>query len=189
LLVALTIGFTSSMIAVQTAVTRAIWANARDKALPGSKLLGKLSGRENLPRYAIGLTAVIAGILLFFGTSKIFGLLIDFSAFGFYLSYFMPVLALAYVRYRGRWTYGEAWGDRWMGPVTILAVIWLTAEIINLAWPRDVFDSWYLNWGIIVSTAALAVVGGLICWWVFRPGSEADKVAKAAALVPDQRDA
>ena len=37
LLVALAIGFTSSMIAVQTAVTRAIWASARDGLLPGDK--------------------------------------------------------------------------------------------------------------------------------------------------------
>ena len=46
------------MIAVQTAVTRAIWANARDKVLPGSNLLGSLTGREHLPRHAIGLTVV-----------------------------------------------------------------------------------------------------------------------------------
>ena len=61
LLVALAVGFTSSMIAVQTAVTRAIWASARDGLLPGTKVLGRLSGRENLPRYAICLTIVIAG--------------------------------------------------------------------------------------------------------------------------------
>ena len=87
LLVALVIGFTSSMIAVQTAVTRAIWASARDRVLPGARLLGRLSGRENLPRYAIGLTFVVAGALLFAGTSKVFTLLVSFSAFGFYLSY------------------------------------------------------------------------------------------------------
>src|SRR5215469_15623666 len=46
LLIALAVGFTSSMIAVQTAVTRAIWASARDRMLPGTKLLGRLSGRE-----------------------------------------------------------------------------------------------------------------------------------------------
>ena len=171
LLVALAIGFISSMIAVQTAVTRAIWANARDKALPGAGLLVKLSGREHLPRHAIGLTVVIAGVLLFFGTSKVFALLVTFSAFGFYLSYWMPVLGLAYVRWRGRWSLGDAWGVRWIGPVTVVAVVWLTLEIINLAWPRSVTSDWYLNWGIIIMTGVLAVVGAVISWRVFQPGS------------------
>jgi amino acid transporter len=188
LLIALTIGFTSSMIEVQTAVTRAIWASARDKALPGSKLLGRLSGRENLPRYAIGLTVVIAGILLFFGTSKVFALLVSFSAFGFYLSYFLPVLALAWIRSRGRWTFGEAWADRWIGPVTAVAVLWLTVEIINLAWPREMTSSLYLNWGVIIMTGVLLVVGAAICWWVFRPGSPADQASKASLAV-DSTDA
>jgi amino acid transporter len=171
LLAALAIGFISSMIAVQTAVTRAIWANARDKTLPGASVLVKLSGRENLPRYAIGLTVVIAGVLLFFGTSKVFALLVTFSAFGFYISYWMPVLGLAYVRWRGQWSLGDVWGVRWIGPVTVVAVVWLTLEIINLAWPRSVTDEWYLNWGIIIMTGVLAVVGALISWRAFQPGS------------------
>ena len=65
LLVALAIGFICSVIAVQTAVTRAIWANARDRLLPGPGLLVRLSGREHLPRYAIWLTVIIAGALIF----------------------------------------------------------------------------------------------------------------------------
>ena len=73
LLIALVIGFASSMIAVQTAVTRAIWASARDRLLPGNRVLGQLSGREHLPRYAIGLTVVIAGALLFAGTTIVAG--------------------------------------------------------------------------------------------------------------------
>ena len=102
LLVALAIGFTSSMIAVQTAVTRAIWASARDRLLPGTRLLGRLSGRENLPRYAIGLTIVIAGALIFAGASKVFALLVSFSAFGFILSYYLPIVALGYKQWRGQ---------------------------------------------------------------------------------------
>jgi 2-hydroxycyclohexanecarboxyl-CoA dehydrogenase len=95
LLIALAVGFASSMIAVQTAVTRAIWASARDRMLPGTRLLGRLSGREHLPRYAIVLTIVIAGALIFAGASKVFALLVSFSAFGFILSYYLPIVALA----------------------------------------------------------------------------------------------
>lgn len=171
LLVALAVGFISSMIAVQTAVTRAIWANARDRTLPGARVLVRLSGREHLPRYAIGLTILIAGVLLFFGTSKVFALLVTFSSFGFYLSYWMPVLGLAYVRWRGERSLGDAWGARWIGPVTIVAVAWLTLEMINLAWPRSVTSEWYLNWGIIIMTGVLGVVGLVISRRAFQPGS------------------
>ncbi len=65
LLVMLTIGFTASMIAVQAAVSRAIWASARARELPASGLLGRLSGPERLPRHVIGLTCIVAGILVF----------------------------------------------------------------------------------------------------------------------------
>jgi amino acid transporter len=171
LLIGLAIGFTSSMIAVQTAVTRAIWANARDKTMPASSILARLSGRENLPRYAIGLTVVVAGVLLFFGTSQVFALLVTFSAFGFYLSYWMPVLGLAYVRWRGEWSLGDVWGARRIGPITVVAVVWLTVEIINLAWPRSSTTEWYLNWGIIIMTGVLGAVGAVISWQVFKPGS------------------
>jgi amino acid transporter len=178
LLVALAVGFTSSMIAVQTAVTRAIWASARDRMLPGTRLLGRLSGRENLPRYAIGLTIIIAGALIFAGASKVFALLVTFSAFGFILSYYMPILALAYKRSRGQRPTADAWGARWIGVVTAIAVIWLSAEIVNLLWPRTVSADWYLNWGSLLMTGALGVLGALIALRSFRRGSPAAEAAR-----------
>ena len=155
LLIALAIGFTSSMIAVQTAVTRAIWASARDQLLPGTRLLGRLSGREHLPRYAIGLTVIIAGALIFAGASKVFALLVSFSAFGFILSYYMPIVALAWKQWRGQSPTADGWGARWIPLITSIAVVWLSAEIVNLLWPRAVNSEWYLNWGAIIMTGVL----------------------------------
>jgi amino acid transporter len=171
LLIALAVGFTSSMIAVQTAVTRAIWASARDQMLPGTRLLGRLSGRENLPRYAIFLTIVIAGGLIFAGASKVFALLVSFSAFGFILSYYMPILALGYRQWRGQSPTDDAWGARWIRLVTAITVVWLSAEIVNLLWPRTVSSQWYLNWGSLIMTGVLGVLGGLIVLRKMRPGS------------------
>jgi amino acid transporter len=180
LLIALAIGFTSSMIAVQTAVTRAIWANARDGLLPGTRVLGRLSGRERLPRYAIGLTMIIAGALIFAGASKVFALLVSFSAFGFILSYYMPILALAYKQWRGVSPTADGWGGRWIRVVTAVAVIWLTAEIVNLIWPRTVNSEWYLNWGVLIMTGVLGVLGGLLALRSSRPGSSDATTALAA---------
>jgi amino acid transporter len=181
LLIALAVGFTSSMIAVQTAVTRAIWASARDRLLPGTRMLGRLSGRENLPRYAIGLTIIVAGALIFAGASRVFALLVSFSAFGFVLSYYMPILALGYRRWRGQNPTGDAWGHRWIGPVTAVTVVWLTAEIVNLLWPRTVSTEWYLNWGSLLMTGILGVLGGLIVLRKVGPGPGAAAQARPVA--------
>ncbi|HYB87488.1 MAG TPA: APC family permease [Streptosporangiaceae bacterium] len=189
LLIMLAIGFTSSMIAVQTAVTRAIWASARDRLLPGNRLLGRLSGRENLPRYAIGLTIVIAGALIFAGASKVFTLLVSFSAFGFILSYYMPIIALRYKQWRGQSPTDNAWGGRSIRVVATVAAVWLTAEIINLVWPRTVFSEWYLNWGALIMTAVLGLIGALIVWRTFRRGEPAGGTESRAELVAETDDA
>lgn len=189
LLVALTIGFTASLIAVQAAVTRAIWASARNRILPGGSLLSKLSGKERLPRYAIGLTAIVAGSLLFISTSKIYSLLLSFSNAGFYISYAMPILGLVYVRLRGRWTPGPYSMGRWSAPVTYIAAVWITLETINIAWPRPINGSGYLEWGLLIMCGVLGAIGLLICWRVFRPGSPASLAAQAPYVTVDTEGA
>ena len=189
LLIMLAVGFTSSMIAVQTAVTRAIWASARDRLLPGTRLLGRLSGRENLPRYAIALTIIIAGALIFAGASKVFALLVSFSAFGFILSYYMPIAALRYKQWRGQSPTDNAWGGRSIRLVTTVAAVWLTAEIVNLLWPRPVNKQWYLNWGAIIMTVVLGLIGALIVWRTFQRGAPAADTERRAAMVADTDEA
>jgi amino acid transporter len=186
LLIMLTIGFTASLIGVQAAVTRAIWASARDKVLPAARLLGRLSGREHLPRYAIGLTVIIAGALLFISSSKIYALLLSFGNAGFYISYALPVLGAAYLKLRGRWAPGDFSMGRWSNPATYIAAVWITLEAINIAWPRPIFGVWYLNWGLLIMTGILGVLGVIVCARVFRaggPGAEtaAQRTADRAA--------
>jgi amino acid transporter len=183
LLIMLTVGFSASLIGVQAAVTRAIWANARDKVLPGYKLLGKLSGRERLPRYAIGMTAIIAGSLLFISSSKIYALLLSFGNAGFYASYALPVLGAAYLRWRGRWTPGEFTMGRWSSLATYIAAVWITLETINIAWPRAIYGVWYLNWGLLIMTGVLGLLGAVVCARVFR--STGHVSAPSVRQVPD----
>jgi amino acid transporter len=188
LLITLVIGFVSSMIAVQTAVTRCIWASARDQLLPGGRLLGKLSGRENLPRWAIGLTILIAAGVIFAGGSKVYALLLSYSAFGFILSYYLPIIGVTWKQWRGQLPRRGAWGERYIKLLATACTIWLSAEIVNLLWPRPVNPEWYLNWGPILVTAGLGVLGAIIVAWSFRParraaagGSEARLAAEAEA--------
>lgn len=169
LLAMLAIGFTASLIAVQAAVSRAIWAGARDRVLPGQSLLGRLTGPENLPRHAIALTAIIAGPLLFISTSKVYALLLSFGNAGFYLSFALPVVALALVKMRGTWTPGTYTLGAWSKPVTYVAAVWIVLESINIAWPRNLYGVWYLNWGLLIMTGVVGVLGVAVMSWVFNP--------------------
>jgi amino acid transporter len=185
LLVMLTIGFTASMIAVQAAVTRAIWASARAREIPLSGPLGRLSGKERLPRHAIGLTCVVAGLLLFIHNPKAFTLLLSAATAGFFVSYAMPVVSAAVARLRGRWTPGPVSMGRAAATVTYFAAVWMIAETVNIAWPRNSYAGvWYLNWGIVIMTVGLGIVGALVCAFVFRPGGEA-ATARFTPVVTD----
>jgi amino acid transporter len=168
ILIVLTIGFSASLIAVQAAVSRAIWAAARDRVLPAADALGALSGRHRMPRRAIALTVCIAAPLPFISFSKIYTLLLSFSTAGFYISYAMPILALAYIRLKKRWVPGPVSMGRWSGPVTFIAAGWIVFETVNVAWPRDFNPQWWLNWGLILMTAILGVIGIVMCTRIFR---------------------
>ena len=137
LLILLAIGFTSSMIAVQTAVTRAIWASARDRVLPGDPAARQaLRAREPAPvrdrpdhrrRRRTDLRRRVQGV----------------HAAGVVLRVRLhPVVLHAdrrrwrYKHWRGESPTGDAWGARWIRVVTTVAAVWLTAEIVNLVWPR-----------------------------------------------------
>jgi amino acid transporter len=173
MLVMLTIGFTASMIAVQAAVSRAIWASARARELPASGLLGRLSGPERLPRHVIGLTCIVAGVLVFIHNPNVFTLLLSGATAGFFVSYALPVVAAAVTRLRGGWTPGPVSMGKAAAAVTYLAAVWMIAEIINIAWPRNTYGVWYLNWGIVLVIVVLGVLGALVSAYVFRPGGEA----------------
>ncbi len=185
LLVMLTIGFTASMIAVQAAVSRAIWASARARELPASGLLGRLSGPERLPRHVIGLTCIVAGILVFIHSANVFTLLLSGATAGFFVSYALPVVGAAITRLRGGWTPGPVSMGKIGATVTYLAAIWMIAEIINIAWPRNTYGGvWYLNWGIVLVIVVLGILGGLVSAYVFRPGGEAAQ-ARFTPVVSD----
>jgi amino acid transporter len=124
--------------------------------LPGGTLLGKLSGSEHLPRYAIALTAIIAGALLFISASKIYTLLLSFANIAFYLSYSLPVLGAVYLRQKGLWQPGHFSLGRWGKPITYIAGLWLVFECVNIAWPR------------LIMMGILGLAGLLVSSYVFR---------------------
>lgn len=160
LLAMFVIGFISSFLAVQAAVSRCIWGAARDRSLPGSKVLGGLAGPERLPVNAIGLTAVVAIVFVLLAGSEFYNVLVNFNIIGFYIAFGVPVIGAAIARLTGKWRPGPFNLGRWGAPVTYVAALWIIFETVNVAWPRTQPGMpWYINWASVLTTAVLAVVG------------------------------
>ncbi|MGV9347807.1 APC family permease [Streptomyces spiralis] len=163
LLVLFVIGFLSSFLAVQAAVSRCLWASARDNALPVSRRLEKLAGPERLPVNAIALTGVVAAVFVLLSGSNLYGALVNFTTMGFQIAFAVPVVGAAVTRLRGKWQPGAFSLGRWGTPVTLLAALWTIAQTINIAWPRaSMGDTWYLRWSMILTTAVLTVLGAVV---------------------------
>ncbi len=163
LLILFVIGFLSSFLAVQAAVSRCVWGSARDHSLPGSGFLDRLAGRERLPVNAVGLTGVVAALLILLAGSKLYGVLINFTTIGFYISFGCPVIGAALSRLRGTWTPGPFSLGRLGAPVTYVASLWIIAETVNIAWPRNIAgQAWYLDWSMLVTSAGLGAIGVVV---------------------------
>ena len=156
------IGFTASLLAIQTNCSRVMWAFARADVLPASGVLKKLSPNARLPINTTLLTGVIAAILLVSTQSEdVYLTLVSMATGGFYLSFAMPVVAALYARLRGHWEPGEWNLGRWGMLVTVAASIWVVFEYFNIAWPRAEGVPWYQDWAVFVMTGIIGALGVL----------------------------
>lgn len=152
------LAFVAGIAAVQAAVSRVLFALARDRELPGAAWLGELSGPDRLPRNAIGSSAVAAAVLLLIALSdNAYATLISMATVGFYIAFAFPVFACLRARLTGRWEPGSWTVGRWGLAVNLVAAAWLSFEIVNIAWPRLPGTPWYVNYGAL----AMVVVVGL----------------------------
>lgn len=163
MLILFVIGFLSSFLAVQAAVSRCVWGNARDNGLPGSRLLDRLGGPERLPVMAILLTGVVAAIFVLLSGSKLYSVLVNFTTIGFYVAFGVPVIGAALARLRGKWVPGAFSLGRWGKPITYAASLWIIAQTVNVAWPRDnPGTAWYVDWSMVLTLAGLSIIGVVI---------------------------
>jgi amino acid transporter len=186
LLILFVVGFLSSFLAVQAAVSRCVWGSARDRSLPGSGLLDQLRGPERLPIYSILLTGVVAGLLVLLAGSELYSVLINFTTIGFYIAFGVPVAGAALAHLRGTWTPGAFNLGRWSAPVAYLATIWITLQTINIVWPRPTPGTpWYITWSMVITTVVLGAIG-IVVYLSVRGRIEApigDRLRSASAQV------
>jgi urea carboxylase system permease len=165
------IAITVCCLAVQTAAIRMTFAMARDGRLPFSKSLSKVSKRSKTPVVPAlitgGLTVVV--LLINLGNQRAFFVLTSTAIVLFYIPYLMVTAPMLLRRLRGQWPrpgHGPYFKlGRWGTLVNLVAVLYGAGMTVNLLWPRpEVYgsDHWYFQWGAVLITALIAVVGGIM---------------------------
>lgn len=176
LLAIIALGFTASMVALQTAVSRTVFSFARDRAFPFHEFFAHLSGDHRLPARAIVSVGLVSAafLLVSLWAEQIYTLLVSFVVGGFYISFAFPVLAALYLHLRGRHESGPFNLGRLSFAVTLIASAWLVFELVNIAWPRFPDLEWYENWGVVLIIAVLGVIGVVAYLLVPNKGSNAE---------------
>lgn len=166
-------------LAIQTATTRMIFSMSRDRVLPFSAALGRVSRRTGtpiLPAVVVGVLA--AGLLLVNrGQPALFTVLSSVCIMLLYLAYLMVTGPLLRRRLQGWPAVGAPSGrtaagrplftlGRWGLAVNAVAVLYGALMVVNLAWPRAaVFDPvgghWYLRWFAELFLAGAVGTGAL----------------------------
>jgi amino acid transporter len=165
------IAITVCCLAVQTAAIRMIFAMARDNRLPFSRTLGRVSPRSRTPIVPALVTGLLTIVLLVvnIGNQRVFYILTSVAIILFYIPYLMVTGPMLLRRLRRQWP-GPEHGPyfslgRWGVLVNAFAVLYGVGMTVNLAWPRaSVYgsDHWYFQWGAVVFTVAIVLIGGVV---------------------------
>ncbi|AHY48106.1 Amino acid transporter (plasmid) [Rubrobacter radiotolerans] len=84
------VGFTASLLAIQTSVSRFLFSFGRDRAIPAARFFEQVSVRDRLPVNAIVATAVMAASFFLLLGTDIYATLVTFTTVGFYVAFAFP---------------------------------------------------------------------------------------------------
>jgi amino acid transporter len=161
-IVVVLVSFISCLLSLQAAASRLVFAYARDQMIFGSKYLSRMSPGRHVPATALVVMGAIPALIALSALwlQDAIATIISFAALGIYVSFQMIVLAALIARAKGwrpsgPYTLGE-WG--WM--VNVAALIYGVGAIINILWPRSPSEPWYVNYGMLVTTIGIVVLGG-----------------------------
>src|SRR5246127_4362009 len=146
------IAITVCSLAVHAGGIRMIFTMGRDNRLPYASAIAKVHGKSKtplIPSLVIGVVT-IGLLVLNVGNQRAFFVLTSVAIIMFYIAYMCVTVPLLIARLRHKWPspdHGPYFSlGRWGLPVNVLAVIFQTGVMINLAWPRAAVygnDKWY----------------------------------------------
>jgi urea carboxylase system permease len=164
------VAITVCALAVHTAGIRIMFTMARDNRLPFGSAVARVSGKSKtpiIPALVIGGVTIIL-LLINIGNQRVFYILTSVAIIMFYLAYLCVTLPLLRKRLSGQWPRADhgpyfslgGWGTL----VNVVAVVYQTVVVVNLAWPRAAVygdDHWYFKWGAFVFIGLVVIVGGI----------------------------
>jgi amino acid transporter len=162
-IVVVLVSFVSCLLSLQAAASRLIYAYARDQMIFGSKFLSRMSPGQHVPANALLLMGAIPAIIALSALwlENAINTIISFAAVGIYISFQMIVLAALVARYRGWRPSGPFTLGRWGYLVNVLALLYGLSAIVNILWPRTPDQPWYANYGMLVTTIGVVILGAL----------------------------
>jgi amino acid transporter len=164
------VSFVSNLLSIQAAVSRLIYAYARDEMIVGSRLLSRLSSGTHIPAPALILSGVIPAAIICLGyfMEDALATIVSFCTAGIYISFQMIVAAALFSRLRGWTPHGRFTLGRWGPLVNITALAYGVSSIINILWPRGAVSDWLVHYSILLMVGAV-VGSGAIYMFLGRP--------------------
>jgi amino acid transporter len=181
-LVMVIIAFFSCGTAVMGAGSRVTFALARDNAIPGARVLKKVTAKHRTPRNAILVATIIpfaflllvlvnpskpVHVLWFYYPAQVNALfaLVSFATSGIYLSFFLTVLGSFIAERRGWKPSGQFTLGKWSTPVTVAGGIYLLLMLLNIVWPSSLSSGrgvlFNYGWITLLVMFIIVVIGGL----------------------------
>jgi amino acid transporter len=156
------VSFISCALSLQAAGSRLIFAYARDQMIFGSQFLSQMSRGHRVPANALIVMGAIPALIALSALwlQDAIATIVSFAAIGIYISFQMIVLGALFARAKGWRPAGPfTLGTRgWL--VNGLALVYGVAALVNMMWPRSPNDPWYVNYGILLTTIGILVLGG-----------------------------
>jgi urea carboxylase system permease len=188
LLVDVAVAIAVCTLAVQTAASRLMFSMARDRELPGHRVLGRVSARTGAPTIPAVIVGALALLILLInlGQAQLFTAVTGVAVVIVYLAYLLVTVPTLVARLRGTLPPADPAHfslGRWGVPVNIAAVVWGAFMVVNMGWPRAaVYDPsgthWYLRWFAPLLVALVTITGALL----YRLRRKANAVAQVPAI-------
>ncbi len=164
------VSFLSCLLSLQAAASRLLFSFARDQMIFGSATFSQLSPRTRVPVAALLATGIVPALIASMGhwLQDAVNTIISFAAIGIYIAFQMVVLGALMARLKGWRPAGSFSLGAWGLPINAAALLYGTGAVINMLWPRAPNDPWYVNYAMLVTTAAV-VAGGAFYMVVGKP--------------------
>ena len=175
--------FISCVLSLQAAGSRLLYAFARDRMLPGSSWLAKMSERHSVPANALMVACVIPILicLYVYAFPDQLPRVTAFAVLGIYIAFQAVVLAALRQRMKG-WRPAGDWNlGKWGMVVNVVALCYGIFAMILLLKPPPGTEAFMDKW--VVAIGLVIVVGsGLLYMAIARPYQHSDDVGEGDAI-------